>query len=97
MTIWLNIEMLKPHAMIRQVLCNFVAYFTRDLKEWQIILDGYRQLQLTLLDIDLYMFQIYTKFIGYPKHIVNQVRGEYFKLKYCFFNPKDLVKYFKKI
>lgn len=42
------------------------------------------------------MYNIYVKFLDSPTHIADQAREESFKLKCCYFNPKDLEKHFKK-
>lgn len=90
MTGWLNIEMLKSGA-------NLVQVFIGNLKEWCIVLAQYRQTQLIwLLDVNQFTYICYVEFLGSLAHIVDQARDEFFKLKCCSFNSKNLEKHFKK-
>ncbi|KAL2499235.1 Reverse transcriptase domain-containing protein [Abeliophyllum distichum] len=96
MQAWCFTELQRPHITHSTVIKSFLARLTGFMKDWFDSLGQYRQLQyLNALTVDEFMNALYWEFCGKQDHLKNIAREEFFKLKCCSYNPKDLNKHFE--
>ncbi|KAL2491172.1 putative zinc finger protein [Abeliophyllum distichum] len=96
MQAWCFAELQTPHMTHSTVIKSLLARLTGFMKDWFDFLGQYRQLQyLNAPTVDEFMNALYWKFCGKQDHLKDIAREEFFKLKCCFYNPKDLNKHFE--
>ncbi|KAL2531113.1 Uncharacterized protein Adt_04464 [Abeliophyllum distichum] len=78
------------------VIKSFLARLTGFMKDWFDSLGQYRQLQyLNAPTVDEFMNALYWEFCEKQDHLKDISCEEFFKLKCCSYNPKDLNKHFE--
>ncbi|KAL2486358.1 Reverse transcriptase domain-containing protein [Abeliophyllum distichum] len=96
MQAWCFVELQRPHMTHSTVIESFLARLTGFKKDWFDSLGQYRQLQyLNAPTIDEFMNALYCEFCGKQDHLKDIAREEFFKLKCCSYNPKDINKHFE--
>ncbi|KAL2526922.1 Reverse transcriptase domain-containing protein [Abeliophyllum distichum] len=96
MQAWCSAELQKPLMTHTAVIKSFLARLTGFLRDWYDSLGEYRQLQyLNSPTVEQCMNALYWKFCGRHDHLKDIAREEFFKLKCCSYNPKDLDKHFQ--
>ncbi|KAL5548138.1 hypothetical protein UlMin_003369 [Ulmus minor] len=95
---WTLLEAQKPRAQPRTILLQFVSRFTSILQDWWINLGEYRQIQfLQIASVELALDHIYTEFCGQEPQVTEILRAEFFKMKCCFMQWKDLEKHYREM
>ncbi|KAL2471551.1 Reverse transcriptase domain-containing protein [Abeliophyllum distichum] len=96
MQAWCSAELQKPLMTHTAVIKSFLARLTGFLRDWYDSLGEYRQLQyLNSPTVEQCMNALYWEFCGRQEHLKDIAREEFFKLKCCSYNPKDLDKHFQ--
>ncbi|KAL2541644.1 putative zinc finger protein [Abeliophyllum distichum] len=96
MQAWCFAELQRLHMTHSTVIKSFLARLTGFMKDWFDSLGQYHQLQyLNAPTVDEFMNALYWEFCGKQDHLKDIAREEFFKLKYCSYNPKDLKKHFE--
>ncbi|KAJ0096050.1 hypothetical protein Patl1_15626 [Pistacia atlantica] len=86
-----------PNATLLGVLEAVIACFMGILKQWWNNLGAYRQQQVVdVQTLDQFIGFLLKEFVGETQNRVDQLRDEFFKLKCCSFDPKDLQLHFKR-
>ncbi|XP_022880271.1 uncharacterized protein LOC111397527 [Olea europaea var. sylvestris] len=95
MKAWCLAELRRPNMTHSAVIKSFLARITGFLKDWYDALGEYRQIQYSNSPtIDAFIESLYWEFWGKTDHLKDIAREEFFKLKCCSYNPKDLDKHF---
>ncbi|KAL5577277.1 hypothetical protein UlMin_018976 [Ulmus minor] len=95
---WTLLEAQKPRAQSRTILLQFVSRFTGILQDWWINLEEYRQIQfLQIASVELALDHIYTEFCGQEAQVIERLRAEFFKMKCCSMQRKDLEKLYREM
>ncbi|KAL2518517.1 Reverse transcriptase domain-containing protein [Abeliophyllum distichum] len=96
MQVWCFTELQRPHMTHSRVIKSFLVRLTGFMKDWFDSLGQYRQLQyLNAPTVDEFLNALYWEFCGKQDHLKDIARKEFFKLKCCSYNPKDLNKHFE--
>ncbi|KAL2526924.1 putative zinc finger protein [Abeliophyllum distichum] len=96
MQAWCSAELQKPLMTHTAVIKSFLARLTGFLRDWYDSLREYRQLQyLNSPTVEHCMNALYWEFCGRQDYLKDIAREEFFKLKCCSYNPKDLDKHFQ--
>lgn len=94
---WGTTKLKKPNMTHNSVIKGILARLSGLMEEWFISLGDYRQRQWTSAQsLDAFFDDLHWKFAK-SKHPKEKVRGEFFKLKCCSYEPKDLESDFKEI
>ncbi|KAJ0106217.1 hypothetical protein Patl1_18553 [Pistacia atlantica] len=90
-------ELIKPNATLLAVFEAIVARFMGILKQWWNNLGPYRQRQvIEVQSPEQFIGFILKEFIGDSQNRIDQLREEFFKLKCCSFDRKDLQTHFQR-
>ncbi|KAL5553210.1 hypothetical protein UlMin_040611 [Ulmus minor] len=95
---WTLLEAQKPRAQPITILLQFVSRFTGILQDWWINLGEYRQIQfLQITLVELALDHIYAEFCGQKAQVTERLRAEFFKMKCCSMQRKDLEKQYREM
>ncbi|KAL5548784.1 hypothetical protein UlMin_004015 [Ulmus minor] len=95
---WTLLEAQKPRAQPRTILLQFVSRFTGILQDWWINLGEYRQIQfLQIASVELALDHIYAELCGQEAQVTERLRAEFFKMKCCSMQRKDLEKHYREM
>ncbi|KAH9744177.1 hypothetical protein KPL70_003575 [Citrus sinensis] len=98
MSAWIDLQMLCPGATTQLVLREFATRFTGALRDWFDSLGNYRQLQFVQLrEVSSALAVIHDQFLGDPSAVFEAARRDYFNMKCCSLNAKDLDFHYKRI
>ncbi|QHN76798.1 polyprotein [Arachis hypogaea] len=94
---WIETTMANPNLTSRQVLADFINRMTGNLREWVNNLSEYERLQLINGTSSQFLGIIHQEFLGDITIIQKRNSQEYFEMKCCSLNRKDLEKHYKKM
>ncbi|QHN83063.1 polyprotein [Arachis hypogaea] len=94
---WIQTNMANSNLTSRQVLADFINRMTGNLREWATNLSEYERLQLINGTSSKFLGIIHQEFLGDIVIIQKRNSQEYFEMKCCSLNRKDLEKHYKKM
>ncbi|QHO48461.1 polyprotein [Arachis hypogaea] len=94
---WIETTMANPNLTSSQVLADFINRMTGNLREWVNNLSEYERLQLINGTSSQFLGIIHQEFLGDITIIQKRNSQEYFEMKCCSLNRKDLEKHYKKM
>ncbi|QHN85776.1 polyprotein [Arachis hypogaea] len=94
---WIETTMANPNLSSTQVLADFINRMTGNLREWTSNLSEYERLQLINGTPSQFFGIIHQEFLGDITIIQKRNSQEYFEMKYCSLNRKDLEGHYKKM
>ncbi|QHO48456.1 polyprotein [Arachis hypogaea] len=94
---WIETTMANPNLTSSQVLADFINWMTGNLREWVNNLSEYERLQLINGTSSQFLGIIHQEFLGDITIIQKRNSQEYFEMKCCSLNRKDLEKHYKKM
>ncbi|QHN94047.1 polyprotein [Arachis hypogaea] len=89
--------MANPNLSSRQVLADFINRMTDNLREWANNLSEYERLQHINGTPSQFLGIIHQEFLGDITIIQKRNSQEYFEMKCCSLNRKDLGRHYKKM
>lgn len=95
---WLIVQATKPNAELRKILYEFAVNFTNSLWDWYFSLQKYHQLEFIYSPtIARTIGIIHDEFIGITMNYEKVNRYEFFKVKCCSYQHKDLERHYQKM
>nr|XP_025702627.1 uncharacterized protein LOC112803345 [Arachis hypogaea] len=94
---WIETTMANPNLTSSQVLADFINRMIGNLQEWVNNLSEYERLQLINGTSSQFLGIIHQEFLGDITIIQKRNSQEYFEMKCCSLNRKDLKKHYKKM
>ncbi|KAH9671306.1 hypothetical protein KPL70_017324 [Citrus sinensis] len=98
MSVWIDLQMLRPGATTQSVLREFVTRFTGALRDWFDSLGRYRQSQFVdLPEVSSALAVLHDQFLGDPSVVFEAAHRDYLNMKCCSLNAKDLDFHYKRM
>ncbi|QHO56831.1 polyprotein [Arachis hypogaea] len=94
---WIETTMANPNLSSRQVLADFINRMTCNLREWVNNLFEYERLQLINGTSSQFLGIIHQEFLGDISIIQKRNSQEYFEMKCCSLNRKNLERHYKRM
>ncbi|QHO59432.1 polyprotein [Arachis hypogaea] len=89
--------MAAPNTSIQQVLSEFVIKMTGNLREWINTFSEYERMQLINGSAAQFLGTLYKEFLRDITIIQKKISQEYFEMRCCSLNRKDLEAHYKKM
>ncbi|QHO43831.1 polyprotein [Arachis hypogaea] len=94
---WIETTMANPNLLSRQVLADFINRMTENLREWVNNLSEYERMQLINSTSSQFLGILHQELLGDITIIQKRNSQEYFEMKCCSLNRKDLEKHYKRM
>ena len=98
MSAWLDLKISRSEHNLEAILREFASRFTGSLRDWYQALREYRKLQFVQATSTGHaMGLIFREFLGDPNQYYKQARQEFFDMRCCSLQKKDIEFHYQKM